>query len=220
MKNIHLALLASVVSLAACSSASGPTYNAYELQSRNGIRTFQVDCHGILSTAKTCMKVATRMCGNEPVRLVDSTTPFRDGADPHSIAFQCGAALGPAAAAVAPAPAPVEKVSLTGDAYFATDSAVLSPAARAELDTLLNRQGDRHFSRVEVDGYTDATGPEAHNQALSKHRADAVAAYLRERGLKADSFEATGHGEADPAASNDTAEGRARNRRVEISLQR
>ncbi|MFP3711827.1 OmpA family protein, partial [Paraburkholderia sp. SIMBA_009] len=38
MKNIHLALLASVVSLAACSSASGPTYNAYELQSRDGIR--------------------------------------------------------------------------------------------------------------------------------------------------------------------------------------
>ncbi|WP_322026900.1 OmpA family protein [Burkholderia sp. BCC1977] len=218
MKNIHLALLASVVSLAACSSASGPTYNAYELQSRNGIRTFQVDCHGILSSAKTCMKVATRMCGNEAVRVVDSTTPYRDGADPHSIAFQCGAA--PAPGAAAPAPAPVEKVSLTGDAYFATDSAVLTPAASAALDTLLNQQGDRHFSRVEVDGYTDATGPDAHNQALSRRRADAVAGYLREHGLKADAFAATGHGEANPAASNDTVEGRARNRRVEISLQK
>ncbi|OXI65126.1 hypothetical protein CFB81_33685 [Burkholderia sp. AU28863] len=220
MKNIHLALLASVVALAGCSSASGPTYNAYELQSRNGIRTFQVDCHGILSTAKTCMKVATRMCGNEAVRLVDTTTPYRDGADPHSIVFQCGAAPAPAAAAVAPAPAPAEKVSLTGDAYFATDSAVLTSAATAALDALLNRQGDRHFSRVEVDGYTDATGSDAHNQALSKRRADAVAGYLREHGLKADAFAAAGHGEASPAASNDTAEGRARNRRVEISLQK
>nr|WP_224755637.1 OmpA family protein [Burkholderia contaminans] len=220
VKNIHLALLASVVSLAACSSASGPTYNAYELQPRDGIRTFRVDCHGILSSANTCMKVATRMCGNEAVRRVDSTTPYRDGADPHSIVFQCGAAPAPVAAAAAPAPAAVEKVSLTGDAYFATDSAVLTSAATAALDTLLNQQGDRHFSRVEVDGYTDATGSDAHNQALSKRRADAVAGYLREHGLKADSFAATGHGETNPAASNETAEGRARNRRVEISLQK
>lgn len=214
MKNIHLALLASVVSLAACSSASGPTYNAYELQPRDGIRTFRVDCHGILSSAKTCMKVATRMCGNEAVRVVDSTTPYRDGADPHSMVFQCGAAPAPAAAAAVP----VEKVSLTGDAYFATDSAVLTSAATTALDTLLNQQGDKHFSRVEVDGYTDATGSDAHNQALSKRRADAVAGYLREHGLKADAFAATGHGEANPAASNETADGRARNRRVEISL--
>ncbi|MCA8033080.1 OmpA family protein [Burkholderia arboris] len=220
MKNIHLALLASVVSLAACSSASGPTYNAYELQPRSGIRTFQVDCHGILSSAKTCMKVAARMCGNEAVRLVDTTTPYRDGADAHSIVFQCGAAPAPAAAAVTPAPVPAEKVSLTGDAYFATDSAVLTPAATAALDTLLSRQGDKHFARVDVDGYTDATGSDAHNQALSKRRADAVAGYLREHGLKADAFAAVGHGEANPAASNDTAEGRARNRRVEISLQK
>jgi len=71
-----------------------------------------------------------------------------------------------------------------------------------------------------VDGYTDATGSDAHNQALSKRRADAVAGYLREHGLKADAFAATGHGETNPAASNDTVEGRARNRRVEISLQK
>ena len=82
MKNHHLALLASVVSLAACSSASGPTYNAYELQPRDGIRTFRVDCHGILSSEKTCMKVATRMCGSDAVRVVDSAAPFREGADP------------------------------------------------------------------------------------------------------------------------------------------
>lgn len=219
MKNIQLALLASVVSLAACSSASGPTYNAYELQSRDGIRTFRVDCHGILSSAKTCMKVATRMCGSDAVRVVDATTPYRDGADPHSMVFQCGAAPAPVAAAAA-APAAVEKMSLTGDAYFATDSAVLTSAATAALDKLLNQQGDRHFARVEVDGYTDATGSDAHNQALSKRRADAVAAYLRGHGLKADAFAATGHREANPAASNDTVEGRARNRRVEISLQK
>lgn len=218
VKKLHLALLAPVVALAACSSASGPTFNAYELQSRDGIKTFRVDCHGFLSSEKACMKVATRMCGSEPVRVVDSTTPYRDGADPRSLVFQCGAAPVAAAAAAAPAPAPAEKVTLTGDAYFATDSAVLTPAARAALDALLNQHRDMHFARMDVDGYTDSTGSAAHNQALSKRRADAVAAYLREHGLQADAFAAAAHGPANPVASNDMQEGRARNRRVEISL--
>lgn len=219
MNKYSLALLVSVASLAACSSASGPTFSAYELQPRNGVRTFRVDCHGILSSEKTCMKVATRMCDKEPVRLVDSAAPFREGADPRSIEFQCGAAPAPVPAPAAVAPAAAEKVSLTGDAYFATDSATLTPAARASLDALLSRQTDRHFSVVKVTGYTDSVGSDAHNLALSRRRADSVATYLREHGLNADSVTAAGKGEADPVGSNDTAEGRASNRRVEISLQ-
>ncbi|WP_412026360.1 OmpA family protein [Burkholderia cepacia] len=214
-----LALLVSVASLAACSSASGPTFNAYELQPRNGIRTFRVDCHGILSSEKTCMKVATRVCDKEAVRIVDSAAPLREGADPRSLEFQCGAAPAPAPEPAAAAPAAVEKISLTGDAYFATDSATLTPKAQAALDALLSRQADRRFSRAAVTGYTDAVGSEAHNLALSRRRAESVASYLREHGLKADSVTATGRGEADPVGSNDTAEGRASNRRVEISLQ-
>lgn len=220
VKKTSLALLVSVVSLAACSSASGPTFNAYELQPRNGVRTFRVDCHGILSNAKTCMKVATRMCDTQPVRLVDSAAPFHDGADPRSIEFQCGAAPAPLPAPVAAAPAAVEKVSLTGDTYFATDSATLTPAARASLDALLSRQADRHFSLVKVTGYTDSVGSDAHNLALSMRRAEAVGSYLREHGVNADSVTATGKGEADPVGSNETAEGRASNRRVEILLQK
>ncbi|WGY73620.1 OmpA family protein [Burkholderia cepacia] len=220
MNKISLALLVSVASLAACTSASGPTFNAYELQPRNGVRTFRVDCHGILSSERTCMKVATRMCDKEPVRRVDSEAPFRDGADPRSIEFQCGAAPATLPAPVVAAPAAAEKVSLTGDAYFATDSATLTPAARTSLDALLGRQADRHFLAVTVTGYTDSVGSDAHNLALSQRRADAVASYLREHGLKADSVTATGRGEADPVSTNDTVEGRASNRRVEISLQK
>lgn len=220
VKKTSLALLVSVVSLAACSSASGPTFNAYELQPRNGVRTFRVDCHGILSNEKTCMKVATRMCDTQPVRLVDSEAPFRDGADQRSIEFQCGAPPAPLPAPVAAAPAAAEKVSLTGDTYFATDSATLTPAARASLDALLSRQADRHFSLVKVTGYTDSVGSDAHNLALSMRRAEAVGSYLREHGVNADSVTATGKGEADPVGSNETAEGRASNRRVEILLQK
>ncbi|OJB19753.1 hypothetical protein BGV53_06950 [Burkholderia ubonensis] len=223
MKNLHLAPILSALLLSACTSASGPTFSAYELQPRDGIRTYQVDCHGIFSSQATCMKVATRMCADQPVRAVDSTRPLRDGADPGTLVFQCGAAAGAAASAPAPvaeAPAPVQNVSLSSDALFAFGSATLTPAARATLDKLTSQQGDPHFTRVAVTGHTAAIGSDTSNLQLSQQRADAVAGYLRERGLRADTFVVTGRGKADPVASNATAEGRAGNRRVEIVLQR
>ncbi|KVC65582.1 hypothetical protein WI73_21050 [Burkholderia ubonensis] len=223
MKNLYLVPILSALLLSACTSASGPTFSAYELQPRDGIRTYQVDCHGIFSSQATCMKVAKRMCADQPVRTVDSTRPFRDGADPGTLVFQCGAVAGAAASAPAPvaaAPAPVQNVNLSSDALFAFGSATLTPAARATLDKLTSQQGDQHFTRVSVTGHTDAIGSDASNLQLSQQRADAVAGYLRERGLRADTLVVTGRGKADPVASNATAEGRAGNRRVEIVLQR
>ncbi|KVO41393.1 OmpA family protein [Burkholderia ubonensis] len=223
MKNLYLVPILSALLLSACTSASGPTFSAYELQPRDGIRTYQVDCHGIFSSQATCMKVATRMCADQPVRAVDSTRPLRDGADPGTLVFQCGATAGAAASAPAPvaaAPAPVQNVNLSSDALFAFGSATLTPAARATLDKLTSQQGDPHFTRVAVTGHTDAIGSDTSNLQLSQQRADAVAGYLRERGLRADTFVVTGRGKADPVASNATAEGRAGNRRVEIVLQR
>ncbi|KVV44008.1 hypothetical protein WK81_13045 [Burkholderia ubonensis] len=225
MKNRYLVPILSALLLSACTSASGPTFSAYELQPRDGIRTYQVDCHGIFSSQATCMKVATRMCADQPVRAVDSTRPLRDGADPGTLVFQCGAAAGAAASAPAPAPvaaapASVQNVNLSSDALFAFGSATLTPAARATLDKLTSQQGDPHFTRVAVTGHTDAIGSDTSNLQLSQQRADAVAGYLRGRGLRADTFVVTGRGKADPVASNATAEGRAGNRRVEIVLQR
>ncbi|KVC70537.1 OmpA family protein [Burkholderia ubonensis] len=223
MKNLYLVPILSALLLSACTSASGPTFSAYELQPRDGIRAYQVDCHGIFSSQATCMKVATRMCADQPVRAVDSTRPLRDGADPGTLVFQCGATAGAAASAPAPvaaAPAPVQNVNLSSDALFAFGSATLTPAARATLDKLTSQQGDPHFTRVAVTGHTDAIGSDTSNLQLSQQRADAVAGYLRERGLRADTFVVTGRGKADPVASNATAEGRAGNRRVEIVLQR
>ncbi|KVQ97681.1 OmpA family protein [Burkholderia ubonensis] len=223
MKNLYLVPILSALLLSACTSASGPTFSAYELQPRDGIRTYQVDCHGIFSSQATCMKVATRMCADQPVRAVDSTRPLRDGADPGTLVFQCGATAGAAASAPAPvaaAPAPVQNVNLSSDTLFAFGSATLTPAARATLDKLTSQQGDPHFTRVAVTGHADAIGSDTSNLQLSQQRADAVAGYLRERGLRADTFVVTGRGKVDPVASNATAEGRAGNRRVEIVLQR
>ena len=109
---------------------------------------------------------------------------------------------------------------LSGDALVASGSATLTPGARSTLDSLWGQQDGKHCSRVTVMGYTDASGSDASNLQLSQRRADAVAGPLREHGLQADSFTATGRGKADPVAPNTTAEGRASNRRVEISLQR
>ncbi|WP_322028107.1 OmpA family protein [Burkholderia sp. BCC1977] len=224
MNKLALALALSAMALAACSTASGPTYSASELQPRDGVRTFQVDCHGLLSGPQTCMKAARKICGDQPVRAVDSARALRDGSDPATLVFQCGAAPAAAASAAEPAPAPapaaIEHVNLAGDALFATGLATLTPAARASLDKLLSEREDRTYTQVTVTGYTDSVGNDAANLVLSKRRAETVASYLKAHGLKAQSVSVTGRGSADPVASNATAEGRASNRRVDISLQR
>jgi len=222
VNKLALALALSTMALAACSTASGPTFSASELQPRDGVRTFQVDCHGLLSGPQTCMKAARKICGDQPVRTVDSARALRDGSDPATLVFQCGAAPAEAASAAEPAPAPaaVEHVNLAGDALFATSLATLTPAARASLDKLLSEREDRTYKQVTVTGHTDSVGNDAANLTLSKRRAEAVAGYLKAHGLNAQTVSVSGRGSADPVASNATAEGRASNRRVDISLQR
>jgi OOP family OmpA-OmpF porin len=68
----------------------------------------------------------------------------------------------------------------------------------------------------EVHGHTDSTGSEAHNQRLSEARANAVRDYFIKQGIAPERVRAKGFGETMPVASNDTAEGRAMNRRVEL----
>lgn len=111
-------------------------------------------------------------------------------------------------------------ITLSGSVLFETDKAVLLPIARNRLDTVaeaLKAQGDD--KRIQILGYTDARGSEAYNEKLSRERAEAVREYLTTQGIGADRIEAVGRGEADPIASNDSPEGRANNRRVEIVIE-
>ncbi|WP_186181860.1 OmpA family protein [Burkholderia gladioli] len=220
MNKLALALALSATGLAACSTASGPTFSASELQPRDGVRTFKVDCAGLLSGPQTCMKAARKICGDEPVREVDSARALRDKSDLSTLVFQCGAAPAKVESANEPTPAVavVEHVNLSGDVLFASDHATLAPSARESLDQLLSERTDRVYSEVSVTGYTDSVGSDEYNLDLSKRRAESVAAYLSAHGLKTGSMKVSGRGEADPVASNMTAEGRASNRRVEITL--
>lgn len=73
-------------------------------------------------------------------------------------------------------------------------------------------------TNISIFGYTDNTGKEEYNLVLSQKRAEAVKEYLGTKGISADRFTITGMGIADPIATNDTAEGKSQNRRVEFGI--
>jgi outer membrane protein OmpA-like peptidoglycan-associated protein len=73
--------------------------------------------------------------------------------------------------------------------------------------------------RVAIEGHTDSAGDAVKNRALSQERAEAVATYLTQKGIAAERLTAKGHGPDNPIASNRTAEGRAKNRRVELHVE-
>ena len=99
---------------------------------------------------------------------------------------------------------------------FPSGSAKLQPAGRENLSKLAGIIATHPTLKLDIEGYTDSTGKDETNQALSQKRAEAVQAYLTEQGIPASSLTAKGLGKASPVAPNDTAEGRAKNRRVEI----
>ena len=109
-------------------------------------------------------------------------------------------------------------VNMPQDLLFATDSASVRPDLRADLNTVASSLLKYPNSRIEVIGHTDNTGSAAYNQDLSQRRAVAVASVLRESGVPGSRIAAYGRGEDQPIASNLTAEGRAKNRRVEIII--
>ncbi|WP_070988977.1 OmpA family protein [Halofilum ochraceum] len=100
---------------------------------------------------------------------------------------------------------------------FAVNSAELRPETeRALQDTAASLKARGGVDRIEIIGYTDSQGSADYNRDLSRRRAEAVADYLADQGIDRDLMSVSGRGEADPVATNATAEGRARNRRVII----
>ena len=109
-------------------------------------------------------------------------------------------------------------VNMPQDLLFAVDSASVRPDLRADLSTVASSLLRYPNSRIEVIGHTDNTGSAAYNQDLSERRARAVQAALQQAGVPAARLTAIGRGESQPVASNYTAQGKAANRRVEISI--
>jgi outer membrane protein OmpA-like peptidoglycan-associated protein len=110
-------------------------------------------------------------------------------------------------------------ISLSGSVMFQSGGSELSATARTRLDTVANALGAYADRDIMVEGHTDSQGNDEANRALSQRRAEAVRSYLVTRGVPEARIRAEGRGEAEPVATNDTAEGRASNRRVEIVVE-
>jgi OOP family OmpA-OmpF porin len=125
--------------------------------------------------------------------------------------------LRPPAAAVVPAPTS-EKVTFAADAFFDFDKSVLKPEGRAKLDDLVSKMSGLNLEVIIAVGHTDSVGSDTYNQKLSIRRSEAVKSYLVSKGVEKNRVYTEGKGEKQPVADNKTAEGRAKNRRVEIEV--
>ncbi|PAU58901.1 OmpA family protein [Pseudomonas sp. PICF141] len=124
-------------------------------------------------------------------------------------------------ASVKPVEPPVsEVITLNGNVLFAYNQSELMPQARSELDSLMAKLQNADVASIKVIGHTDSQGSDAYNQKLSERRASSVAAYLLSQGVAPNKLTSEGRGESQPVADNDTEEGRAQNRRVELHINR
>lgn len=109
-------------------------------------------------------------------------------------------------------------VLMPESALFAIDSAAVSAAGQNDLYIIGRNLNQYPNSTVQVVGHTDSTGSQAYNMDLSQRRARSVAGILSAAGVAQNRLATAGRGSAQPVASNDTAQGRAQNRRVEILI--
>jgi outer membrane protein OmpA-like peptidoglycan-associated protein len=116
----------------------------------------------------------------------------------------------------APTPAPVKQKIVLRGVNFDFDKYNIRPDAEPILDQAAATLKEYGSVTVAVNGYTDAIGTDAYNERLSLRRADAVRDYLARHGVAASRMTVKGFGKSDPVASNETPEGRAQNRRVEL----
>lgn len=110
------------------------------------------------------------------------------------------------------------KVGIASDVSFDTGKADIKPAAEATFNKIANILKNYDKTIIHVVGHTDSVGADDYNQTLSDRRASAVGNLLMAQGLATGRIQLQGRGEREPVASNTTAEGRAKNRRVDIVI--
>ena len=209
MKKLNkVAIMFAVATVAGSAFAAGSTINSDNW--RNG--------HGNLIWKNG----TNELCWRDAFWTPATAAPGCDGAleAPKAAPAPAPAAAPAAAAPAAPAPAPVaaQKVTYAADAFFDFDKSVLKPEGRAKLDDLVSKIKGIKLEVIIAVGHTDSIGSDAYNQRLSVRRAEAVKAYLVSKGIERNRIYTEGKGEKQPVADNRTAEGRAKNRRVEVEV--
>lgn len=117
-------------------------------------------------------------------------------------------------------PFEIEKKLVLKDLLFKVNSTELNPTLATPLDSLVEVLVQHPDLKVSIHGHTDNTGKESRNQELSRARAGVIAAYLIDHGIADSRIDFQGLGSTQPLASNESAEGRSQNRRVEITIYR
>lgn len=209
MKKLNkVAILFAVATVAGSAFASGSTINSDNWR----------NAHGNLIWKNGTNELCWRDANWTPA----TAAPGCDGAIEAPKAAPPAPAA-PAAEPAPPAPAPkpavtAEKVTYAADAFFDFDKAVLKPEGRAKLDDLAGKLQGITLEVIIAVGHTDSVGSASYNQRLSVRRAQAVKNYLVSKGIEASRIYTEGKGESQPVASNATAAGRAKNRRVEVEV--
>jgi OOP family OmpA-OmpF porin len=111
-----------------------------------------------------------------------------------------------------------QAVVIQADALFDFDKSVLRPDGKQSIDDAMGKIRGTDLEMVIATGHTDSVGTDAYNQKLSERRAAAVKDYLVSKGIPAAKITTIGKGESQPVATNKTAEGRQKNRRVDIEF--
>ncbi len=184
--------------------------------------TAAADCDGAIKAAPPAPAPAPRVAPPPPPPPAPRAAP------------PVAAPVAPRAAPPAPVPAPAparppapppappapvsEKVTFAADAFFDTNKSVLKPEGQAKLADLVAKTKGINLEVIIAVGHTDSVGSTASNQALSVRRAEAVKSYLVGQGVERNRIYTEGKGEGQPVADNKTAEGRAKNRRVEVEV--
>ena len=107
-----------------------------------------------------------------------------------------------------------------GTVHFDTDKATLTPEGQATLDKAADAMKSNPGTHMRLEGYTDSTGTDPHNQSLSQQRAYTVANYLKGKGIDGNRLTGDGFAASNPVDTNSTAAGKADNRRVELFSQK
>ena len=204
MKKLNkVAIMFAVATVAGSAFAAGSTINSDNW--RNG--------HGNLIWKNG----TNELCWRDAYWTPATAAPGCDGALQAPAATPTPPAVTPVPPAP-PAPVAAQKVTYAADAFFDFDKSVLKPEGRAKLDDLVGKIQGINLEVIIAVGHTDSVGSDAYNQRLSVRRAEAVKAYLVTKGIERNRIYTEGKGKKQPIASNATAEGRAKNRRVEVEV--
>ena len=222
MKKLNqVAMIIASVAVAGSAFATGTAVNSDNWRNGSGNLQWKIGNASGLCWRNARWTPATAAPGCDGAIAAKAAAPAAAAAP--VMAAKPAAAAAPAAApkpaaAPAAAAAAATKVTYAADAFFASNQAVLKAAGKAKLDDLIGKVKGINLEVIVAVGHTDSKGSDKANQALSVRRAEAVKAYLVSKGIEKNRVYTEGKGSKQPVADNKTAEGRAKNNRVEIEV--